>query len=217
MADGKVFVRNDPSKSVSQRRIAGTAHWNPGSLVSDEDLSLIATSSYHIPTLKPPGPDDRTNSSGTYGFVADAVVVEVDPETGFTKILRYVSVHDSGTIINPGIVRAQCVSAANQALEETLYQDLPYNEDGQPLATNFGDFYVATAKEAIDLELDHSIQTKSPYTSVGSKGIAESNNETGPVAIVLAIEDALRKWNVDITVLPASYETIWKKIKASEG
>ena len=213
--DGKAFVKNDPSKSVSFRRIAGSVHWNPISLDLDGDTNLVTTCTFHIPTLTPPGPDDRTNSSGTYGFVADGVVVEVDPETGTTNVVKYVSVHDSGTIINPGIVKAQCIGAANQALEQVLYQDLIYNEDGQPLVTNFGDFYVATAKEAIDLQLDHSIQTKSPYTSLGSKGIGESNSETGPAAIVLAIEDALREWNVDITELPITPERLWRKTHAS--
>ena len=213
--EGKVFVRREPTKAVSIRRIAGSVHWNPISLSLDEDTNLVATCTYHIPTLAPPASDDRTNSSGTYGFVADAVLVEVDPETGVTTILKYVSVHDSGTIVNPGIVRAQCIGAANQALEQALYQDLPYNEEGQPLATNFGDFYVASAKEAIDLQLDHSIQTKSPYTSLGSKGIGESNSETGPAAIVLAIEDALRKWKVEIDELPATPEKVWRKIHAS--
>jgi 2-furoyl-CoA dehydrogenase large subunit len=217
VGDGKIFVKGDPKRSISHRRIAGSVHWNPNSFDLDEDKSLIATSTYHIPTLKAPGPDDKTNSSGTYGFVADGIVVEVDPETGVVKILKYVSAHDSGTIVNPGIVRAQCVGAANQAVEQTLYQDLPYTDEGQPLATNFGDFYVASAKEAIDLELDHSIQTKSPFTAIGSKGIGESNCETAPAAIVLAIEDALKKWNVDITELPATPEMVWRKIQASKG
>jgi 2-furoyl-CoA dehydrogenase large subunit len=217
VGDEKIFVKSDPSRSISHRRIAGYVHWNPGALELDEDKNLVATSTYHIPTLKAPGLDDKTNSSGTYGFIADAAVVEVDPETGMVKVHKYVSAHDSGTIVNPGIVRGQCIGALNQALEHTLYQDLPYNEDGQPLATNFGDFYVASAKEAIDLQLDHSIQTKSPFTALGSKGIGESNSETGPAALVLAIEDALQKWNVDITELPASPERIWKKIQTSEA
>jgi 2-furoyl-CoA dehydrogenase large subunit len=217
VGEGKVFVKSEPSRSVSLRRIAGSIHWNPISLDLEEDRNLVATSTFHIPTLRSPGLDDRTNSSGTYGFIADAVLVEVDPETGMTKVIKYVSVHDSGTIINPGIVKSQCIGAANQGIEQTLYQDLVYSEDGQPLATNFGDYYVTSAKEAVDLQLDHSIQTKSPFTSVGSKGIGESNNETAPAAIALAIEDALEQWNVDITELPITPEKLWRKIEASKG
>jgi 2-furoyl-CoA dehydrogenase large subunit len=215
VGDGKVYVRDDPSRSVSIRRIAGSIHWNPGGLMLEEDKTLYAATTYHIPTLRPPGLDDRTNSSGTYGFIADAILVEVDPETGMTKILKYVSVHDPGTVINPGIVEQQCIGAAHQAIEQSLFQELVYNEDGQPMATNFGDYYVNTAKEAINLVLDH-VSTKSPFTLLGSKGVGESNNETAPAAIALAIEDALRRWNIEVNELPITPERLWRKMEEAK-
>ncbi len=213
LEDGKVFVKDDPSKSLSLRRIAGLAHWNPvGSIPTEEDRGLYAAVTYHVPTLRPPTPDDKTNSSGTYGFIADAIVVEVDPETGMTKLLRYVSVHDPGTVINPGIVKQQCIGAAHQAVAQALFQELVYNEDGQPLSTNFGDYYVNTPKEAFELELDH-VSTRSPFTLLGSKGVGESNNETAPAAIALAIEDALSQWNIEVDELPITPERLWRKIE----
>lgn len=211
--EGKFFLRSDPSKSVSVRRIAGSVHWNPGAVAIDEDEGLYATSTYHIKTLKSPTPDDKTNSSGTYGFIADAITVEMDPETFETKISRYVSVHDSGTILNPGIVQQQCIGAANQGLEQATYQELAYDGQGQPLTTNFGDYFVNSAREAVDIEIGHEA-TMSPFTLLGSKGIGESNTETAPVAVALAIEDALRSYGVEIDELPITPEKIWKKITA---
>jgi len=221
VGEGKVFVKSKPAQSVSLRRIAGAVYWNPTALDLGEDQGLIAISTFNIPTLRSPALNDKTNSSGTYGFVADAALVEalveVDPETGLVKILKYVTVHYAGTIINPEIVRQQSVGSVNQAIEETLYQDLSYNEDGQPLATNFGDYYVNSVKEAIDVEVDHSIQSKSPFTLLGSKGVGESNNESAPATIVSAIEDALQQWNIEITELPITPEKLWRKIEASKG
>ncbi len=213
--DGKVYVRSDPSKSVSIRRIAGTVHWNPGILEEDEKF-LYATATYHIHTLRPPTPDDKTNSSGTYGFIADAILVEVDPETGMVKLLKYVSVHDPGTIINPGVVEQQCIGAAHQAVEQALFQELVYSEDGQPLSTNFGDYYVNTAKESFNLILDH-VPTPSPFSLLGSKGVGEANNETAPAALAQAIEDALRRWNIEIDELPITPERLWRKIRKAKG
>jgi len=137
--------------------------------------------------------------------------VEVDRETFDVRVLRYVTVHDAGTIINPGIVMQQVIGSVNQGIEETLYQELKYDDEGQPLTTNFGDYYVNSAREAIDVESEH-VSTRSPFTLLGSKGIGESNTETAPAALALAIEDALSDFGVEFNELPITPEVIWRKV-----
>ncbi|BBD72138.1 carbon monoxide dehydrogenase [Sulfodiicoccus acidiphilus] len=209
LENGEVKVRGE-GRGVSLRRLAGTYHWNPASVIED-DVGLYASSTYHVKTLVSPDSLDRTNSSGTYGFLADAALVEVDRETFDVKVLRYVTVHDAGTVINPGIVLQQTIGAVNQGLEEALYQELIYDEEGQPLTTNFGDYYVNSIREAVDVEMEHA-PTRSPFTLLGSKGIGESNTETAPVALTLAVEDALSAYGVEFNELPVSPEKIWRAL-----
>ena len=72
--------------------------------------------------------EDRVNSSNTYGFIAEVMAVEVDPETAAIKILRYVTVHDAGTIINPMIAEGQIYGGALHGLGGALYEELAYDE-----------------------------------------------------------------------------------------
>jgi len=211
LVNGEILWKRDTSKRVSIRRLAGLVHWNPLAVLRDEDEGLYASSTYHIKTLTSPDNLDKTNSSGTYGFLADAAIVEVDRETFDVRVLRYVTVHDAGTIINPGIVMQQVIGSVNQGIEETLYQELKYDDEGQPLTTNFGDYYVNSAREAIDVESEH-VSTRSPFTLLGSKGIGESNTETAPAALALAIEDALSDFGVEFNELPITPEVIWRKV-----
>jgi len=210
--DGKIYVVKEPSRSISLRRIAGLVHWNPNSLNVEGDVSLYSTKTFHIQTLTPPTLDDKTNSSGTYGFLADAALVEVDIETGKVRVLKYFSVHDAGTVINPKVVEQQTIGATNQGVEQVLYQELVYNEEGQPLTANFGDYFVMSAKESVEV-VTENLPTPSPFTLLGSKGIGESNTETAPAAVVLAIEDALKRFGIEIEEVPVTPERLWKLIK----
>lgn len=208
-ANSYVFVKSEPERKISFRHVAGLAHWNPAALPDDMEPGLFSTSQYNIKTLTPPDQNDRVNSSGTYGFVADVAVVEIDPETGKIRILDYATVHDAGTIINPMIVDGQIHGSLLHGLAGALYEELAYNNDGQLLASTFVDYLAPTSMETISPKIGH-IESPSPFTILGSKGVAESSSETAPVAIANAVADALSSLGIKITELPLSPEKTWK-------
>src|SRR5438132_1500927 len=162
---------------------------------------LQATAVFGFTVSKAVDAEDRVNSSNTYGFIAEVMAVEVDSETAAVKILRYVTVHDAGTIINPMIAEGQIYGGALHGLGGALYEELAYDEDGQLLTGTFMDYLVPTASEAPTIDIAH-IVSPSPLTPLGSKGLGESSSMTVPAVIANAVSDALSPLGVRISELP---------------
>jgi 2-furoyl-CoA dehydrogenase large subunit len=209
---GKIVVIGSPERSIHVRHVAGTAHWNQHALPEDMEVGLFATSLYSMPTSKPPDELDRVDSSNTYGFIAEAIVVEIDPETGQIKILKWASVHDAGTILNPMLLEGQVMGSAAQALGGSLYEEFAYDENGQCLTASFQDYLVPTAMEVPGIRIGH-VETPSPFTALGSKGAGESCSMSVPPALGNAIADALAPLGVVVSELPMTPNKIWKLIR----
>src|SRR6266446_5381023 len=118
--DGAVRPRTGKGASYSIKDLAGRAHWNTESLPDGMEPALQATAVFGFTVAKAVDAQDRVNSSNTYGFIAEVMAVEVDPETAAIKILRYVTVHDAGTIINPMIAEGQIYGGALHGLGGAL-------------------------------------------------------------------------------------------------
>jgi 2-furoyl-CoA dehydrogenase large subunit len=213
--EGKIFVKGSPDKSILVRHVAGTAHWNQSALPEDMEVGLYASSLYSMPTSKPPDELDRVDSSNTYGFIAEAIVVEVDGETGEIKILKWASVHDAGTILNPMILEGQVMGSCAHALGGSLFEEWAYDENGQCLTASFQDYLVPTAMEIPKIDIGH-VETPSPFTALGSKGAGESSTMSVPVALGNAIADALSPLGVEINELPLSPNKIWTLIQEAK-
>jgi 2-furoyl-CoA dehydrogenase large subunit len=153
--------------------------------------------------------EDRVNSSNTYGFIAEVMAVEVDPATAAITIVKYVTVHDAGTIINPMIVEGQIYGGALHGLGGALYEELLYDESGQCLTATFMDYLVPTASEAPRIDIGHVV-SPSPLTPLGSKGLGESSSMTVPAVIAGAVSDALSPLGVRITELPMTPDRLWR-------
>ena len=214
--EGKFYVKGSPDKSILARHIAGTAHWNQSALPEGMDVGLYAGSLLSMPTSQPPDQLDRVDSSNTYGFIAEAIVVEVDPETGQVQFLKWASVHDAGTILNPLLLEGQVMGSIAHALGGTLYEEWAYDENGQCLTASFQDYLVPTAMEIPKVDIGH-LETPSPLTALGSKGAGESSTMSVPVAIANAIADALAPLGVTINELPLSPNKIWHLIQEAKG
>jgi carbon-monoxide dehydrogenase large subunit len=128
-------------------------------------------------------------------------VVEVDSETGVVEIERMVAVEDCGTMVNPLIVEGQLAGAVAQGIGCVLYEGLRYDEDGQFLAGTLVDFLYPTTTEVPRIEIDH-LETPSPLTEGGFKGMGEGGLIGAPAAIVNAIADALEPIGVTIDRTP---------------
>lgn len=202
-------VHDPGGDSVSVKRIAGTAHWNPDALAEDEQPGIYEHYTYSVADSKPINEDNTINSSGTYGYGIQLVAVEVDAVTGEIEILDYVAVHDSGTIINPQIVEGQIEGGIFHGFAGALYEELGYDDSGTLQADTFMDYGVPTAKEAPDLDIDH-LETPSPKTPLGSKGTGEAGAEAAPAVIANAVNDALDPAGVEITSLPLKPHRVWK-------
>jgi 2-furoyl-CoA dehydrogenase large subunit len=176
------------------------------------DAGIFGTALYSMPTSQPPDNQDRVNSSNTYGFVAEAVVVEIDPETGEVKFKKWASVHDAGTIINPMIVEGQVMGSIAQALGGSMYEEFAYDENGQCLTASFQDYLCPTAMEVPPVMVDH-IETPSPFTALGSKGAGEGSSMSVPPAIGNAIADALAPLGIVVDELPMTPSKIWTLIQ----
>ena len=216
LRDGAVRLKTGKGPYYTVKDLAGRAHWNTESLPEGMEPGLAATALFGFTEAKSVTADDRVNSSNTYGFIAEVMAVEVDPETGQISILKYVTVHDAGTIINPMIAEGQIYGGALHGLGGALYEELAYDEDGQCLTASFMDYVVPSAGEAPRIEIDHVV-SPSPLTPLGSKGLGESSSMTVPAVIANAVSDALRPLGVSITELPMTPARLWAQIRAARG
>jgi carbon-monoxide dehydrogenase large subunit len=131
----------------------------------------------------------------------------VDPETTEIKIERIVASEDCGTVINPMIVEGQVHGAIAQGIGGALLEHLAYDETGQPLATTYMDYLVPTTMEVPHIDVTH-IESPSPFSIGGIKGIGEGGLISAPAAISCAVLDALAPWNPQIRTLPVTPDRI---------
>ena len=200
LADGKARSRSNPDNALPFARVAGTAHWSPVMLPEGMAPALRETATWNPLELEPPTSDDKINTSLTYGFVFDMCGVEIDPVTYQVRVDRYVSMHDAGRLLNPLLAEGQMRGAFVQGLATALYEEFVYDERGSFLSGTFADYLVPTASEVPPLELMH-MESPSPFTPLGAKGLAEGNCMSVPACIANAIADAL---SVRDVLLPAS-------------
>ena len=150
--------------------------------------------------------------SMTFPFGAHLAVVSVDTETGSTRVVQLVAVDDAGTIINPLLAEGQLHGGIAQGIAEVLYEGVQFDDDGNPLTTNFADYLVVSAAELPFFEL-HGIETPTPVNPLGAKGIGESGTIGAIAAVRNAVCDAL---GADLDA-PLTPERIWRQLEASAG
>ena len=205
LSGGVARVRGDEARSVSIRRLAGAAHWHPSDLAGLAAEGLALTVTYTLP-ISPPGEDDRVNSSACYGFIADVCVVEIDPETAEIAVRSYVTVHDAGRLLNPMLADGQIRGGLAHGLGAALLEEHRYDEDGNLMTATFLDYLPPTATELPRVVTDH-LESPSPLTPLGAKGLGEGNTMSAPAAIANAVADAL---GIDSIELPATPQRIWE-------
>lgn len=134
---------------------------------------------------------EPSDSGGVFSYGTHAVVVAVDPETGVTEIENYVVAEDCGTMINPMIVDGQIQGGIAQGIGTAMFEEIPYSDMGQPLATTFADYMVPCATEIPIVQIAHSV-TPAKVTEYGVKGVGEGGAIAPPAAIANAVADAFR-------------------------
>jgi aerobic carbon-monoxide dehydrogenase large subunit len=154
--------------------------------------------------------------SGTFSYATHAALVAVDPEIGDIEILDYVVVEDGGKLINPMVVDGQIYGGLAQGIGTALYEEMPFDASGQPLASTFSDYLLPGPTEVPAARIDH-METLSPYTVFGQKGLGEGGAIAPPAAIANAVNDALRGIAIEINQSPITPRRVLEAIRAYVG
>jgi 2-furoyl-CoA dehydrogenase large subunit len=189
-AGGKVFGTPTPERAIPFARAAGAAHWAPALLPEGMEPGLRETVFWTPEQLAAPDEQDRVNTSAAYGFAFDICGLEIDRDTGKVHIDRYVTTHDAGTLLNPALVDGQIRGGFAQGLGAALMEQTVHSADGAFLSGTLADYLVPTAMEVPEPVIVH-LETPSPFTPLGAKGVGEGNNMSTPVCIANAVADAL--------------------------
>lgn len=215
-ADGRLRVRGHADREVTFAEVAEHVHKRAFDLHAlDMEPGLESTRYFRMGNIHHQ-PDDqgRINTYPSYPYAACVAVVEVDVETGVVTPLRYVAVHDCGTVINPLLVEGQFQGAVAQGLGGVLYEQLAYDETGQLQTGTFMDYTLPTAVEVPRVELYHQ-EVPSPFTPLGTKGAGESG-VSGPFGtLVSAVENAVAPFGVTIHDTPLTPQRVWRMIQAA--
>ena len=189
---GAVHVRGLPERAVTLRQLARAAVPGPPGM----EPGLHAAHFFEAPRM-------------TYPYGTHVAVVEVDPGTGRVLIRKYVVTYDVGRAINPMIVGGQIAGGLAQGLGGAIFEELVYDDQGQPLATTFMDYLVPTAMDMPEGTIVKILEeTPTPLNPLGVKGVGEGGSSGAGAAIANAVADALAPLGIAITELPLSPDRI---------
>lgn len=187
--DGRVVVRGAPASSIDLGRVVQASiptFARPGVAAPDFEASAY----HHVPTV-------------TYASAVHVAVVDVDPETGAVKLVRYVVAHDCGKVINPTIVDGQIHGGVAQGVGGALFEEMVYDAAGQLLTGSLMDYALPVATDLPPIETVH-LEFPSPRNPLGMKGVGEGGAISPPAAIANAVDDALAPLGVRVVQTPLS-------------
>jgi aerobic carbon-monoxide dehydrogenase large subunit len=159
------------------------------------------------------GLSDLADSKATFPFGAHLAVVEVDSETGAVELVRLVAVDDAGVILNPMLAEGQVHGGLAQGAAQAIYEEVRYDEDGNPLTATFADYTVISAAELPMFERV-VMETPTPLNALGAKGIGESGTIGSTPAVHNAVVDALSHLGVRHLDMPTTPEKVWRSLTA---
>ena len=194
VANGGVVGRG---ASVTLREVARAWYLEPQNLPPELDAGGLEVTTGYRPA----------RDTGTFSYATHAALVAVDPGTGLVEILDYVVVEDGGKLVNPMIVDGQVQGGTAQGIGTCLLEAVPFDAHGQPLASTMLDYLIPGASEVPDIRVLH-METPSPHTEFGMKGIGEGGAVGPPAAIVCAVNDALHAVGAEVHDLPLTPERI---------
>ena len=186
---GFARVKSDPSKALDFKVIAKALGASKGvAIPKDIEVGFESTVRFRPPDV-------------TYCNATHVVEVEVDPETGGVTLLRYVVVNDSGVLINPTLVEGQLQGGVAHGIGNALYEWMGYDENAQPVITNFAEYLLPSSTAVPNIEITH-VETPSTLNPLGVKGAGEAGVIPVAGAVVSAVEHALEPFGVWIGEAP---------------
>jgi carbon-monoxide dehydrogenase large subunit len=155
---------------------------------------------------------DFVQEGPTFPFGAHVSVVEVDLDTGLVRPLRHVAVDDCGRVLNPMIVTGQQHGGIAQGMSQALWEQVRYDDDGNPVTSNLADYAMPSAAEFCSFEASNT-ETPSPLNPLGAKGIGESGTIGSTPAVHNAVIDAVSHLGVRHLDMPCSPLTVWQALR----
>src|SRR5438132_1156920 len=190
---------------------------SPGKAKTWGEVSLMAYLAHNLPQGMEPGLEATSffdPPNFTFPFGAHVAVVEVDAETGQTKLLKYVAVDDVGRVINPMIVDGMVHGGIAQGVGQALWEHGVYSDDGQLLAATMMDYALPKADQLPSYETERTV-TPSPVNPLGIKGAGETGTIAATPTVANAVIDALAPFGVAHIDMPLTPDKIWKAVKAA--
>ncbi len=203
LRDGTARVKGAPARAVPIGEVTGFGYFGADARPEEVQRSgLTATSGY--------APDE------TYANGCAAAVVEVDVETGVVTLEKLVAVEDCGVVLNPMIVQGQVSGAVAMGIGIALLEDLVYDGEGQFVSGTLMDYLYPTTAEVPMIDY-HRLETPSPASTLGVKGVGEAGTIATPAAIVNAISDAISPFGVSVARAPVSPTYLRELLRAADA
>lgn len=201
-ADGAAHVAGSPDRTVGWGELA-TVAYQPHRLPEGIEGGLEAHAVF-------------SPANATWPFGSHLAMVEVDPDTGDVRILRYVAMDDCGNVINPMIVDGQVHGGIAQGVGQAMFEDAIYDEDGNLLTASLIDYPLPTAGDLPSYEL-HRTVTPTDINPLGVKGIGEAGTIGSAQTIVNAVVDAVAPLGVEHIDMPLRPRRVWEAIQRAKG
>jgi len=200
--DKTLGVVGPDGKSVDLKEICSVWYLRPDRAPLDVDRRGLEVSVSYKP--------DR--DTGAFSYASHAVAVAVDTETGAVEILDYVIAEDCGTLVNPMVVEGQTLGGVAQGIGTAMYEEIQYDANGQPNASTFADYLLPGPTEIPNMRIFH-METPSPYTMYGIKGMGEGGAIAPPAVIFNAVNDALRATGAEVSKTPLTPHRLLEEIE----
>jgi carbon-monoxide dehydrogenase large subunit len=191
---------------------------SPEAKLTIQEVALATFAAHNLPDGMEPSLDsdyvyDPENFSYPHG--THLCAVEIDTETGFTTIRKYVCVDDVGKIVNPVIVEGQIHGGLAQGIAQALYEEAVYDAEGNLTTGSLVDYLVPAAP---DLPHFDTGRTETPATSnpLGVKGVGEAGTIASTPAVMNAVVDALRPFGITDIDMPATPERVWRALQGKD-
>lgn len=206
--EGEVVLADDVARAgdreVTMKEIGAVWYLRPQDLPAGVDPAGLETTLGY----------KTVRDTGTFSYACHAVTVAVDTALGDVEILDYRIVEDAGVMVNPMVVDGQVYGGAAQGIGTALYEEMRYDREGQPISATFADYHLPGAAEIPAFRVDH-METPSPISRFGQKGIGESGAIGPPAAIANAVNDALAALGAEVCEVPLTPERVLAALAAA--
>jgi carbon-monoxide dehydrogenase large subunit len=199
LVDGHVRPVGVPARALPLGELAEKA-WLGWSL-PDGDVAGLEERDVHDP------------AGISYSYATHAAAVAVDADTGHVEVERLIVVHDCGTVVNPMVVDGQVHGGVAQGIGCALLEEVLHDDDGNPVTTTLMDYLLPTSADVPDVEVEH-IETPSPTTPGGMKGMGEGGTIGSVAAIGNAVADAVPEIAQLVTETPITPLRVWTWLRS---